>query len=286
MLVGWFVCRPVSRQLESALCLTGASLEEMSLICGLTFVRHGETSYNRKGVLQGQAIDPPLSDTGVKQAVAAGLYLKHVKFSSVYVSDMLRARQTAESILKHNCSCSTLQLNCDSLLKERSFGIAEGQQINEVKELAKAAGQSFLDFTPPKGETREQVKERFKTFWEKLLRTIGQEHWETQEKCVSDLASKLASVGGKADDGIHDASVHLLVVTHGAYMREAVRYFLEDLNCSIPEASNKSQMLSLSPNTGMCRFIVSLEKENSCLKLRQIHCVFMHRADHLEHSEG
>uniref|UniRef100_A0A3B4AWT3 Uncharacterized protein n=1 Tax=Periophthalmus magnuspinnatus TaxID=409849 RepID=A0A3B4AWT3_9GOBI len=211
-----------------------------------------------------QAIDSPLSDIGFKQADAAGLYLKDNKFSNVYVSDMLRARQTAESILKHNCSCSALQIIYDSLLKEKSFGIAEGQQMKEVKELAKAAGQSFLDFTPPGGETQEQVKERFKTFWEKLLQQIGHEHWDM------------------ADDGIQDAPVHVLIVTHGAYMRQAVKYLMEELNCSIPQVLNKSHMLSLSPNTGLCRFIVSLEKEKDWFRHTQIHCVFMHRADHLQ----
>lgn len=41
----------------------------------------------------GQAIDSPLSETGLQQAEAAGLYLKDIVFSNVFVSDMLRARQ-------------------------------------------------------------------------------------------------------------------------------------------------------------------------------------------------
>lgn len=39
----------------------------------------------------------------------------------------------------------------------QSFGIAEGRRVQEVREMAKAAGQSFPGFTPPKGETQEQV---------------------------------------------------------------------------------------------------------------------------------
>lgn len=41
----------------------------------------------------GQAIDCPLSETGLQQAEAAGCYLKDVTFSCVFVSDMLRAQQ-------------------------------------------------------------------------------------------------------------------------------------------------------------------------------------------------
>lgn len=259
----------------------------MTLTCGLTFVRHGETSFNKKGILQGQAIDSPLSDTGIKQAEAAGHYLKDVKFSSVYVSDMLRAQQTAESILKHNYSCAALPIHFDSLLKERSFGITEGRQMKELREMAKAAGQSFLDFTPPGGETQEQVKERFKRFWEKLLQQIGDEHWDTPEAggSIHSLAQTQTPAEGKADDGLRDVPIHVLVVTHGAYMCEAVRYFVEELNCSIPQLSNKSDMLSLSPNTGLCRFIVNLKKENDRFRLAQMHCVFIHRADHLKLSQ-
>ncbi|XP_061826201.1 probable fructose-2,6-bisphosphatase TIGAR A isoform X2 [Nerophis lumbriciformis] len=133
------------------------TLQEMkALTIGLTFVRHGETQFNKDGLLQGQAIDCPLSEVGLQQAADAGRYLKDVKFTNVFVSDMLRARQTAETIMKHNSSCLCLQLVCDPLLKEKSFGMAEGQCLQDVKEMAKTAGQSFLDFTPPQGETREQ----------------------------------------------------------------------------------------------------------------------------------
>lgn len=242
-----------------------------TLTCGLTFVRHGETSYNKEGILQGQAIDSHLSDTGRQQAEAAGLYLKDVTFTNVYVSDMLRAQQTAEAILKQNNSCSDLQIKSYSLLKERSFGIAEGRQMNELEELAKAAGQSFLGFTPPGGETQEQVLERFKTFWEKMLQQIGEDHWDKQRE-----NDTLSAVKGK------DVPVHVLVVTHGALMCIAVKYFVEEFNCSIPQDSNKAHMLSLSPNTGVCRFMLKIEKANDKFSMIQIQCVFMHKADHLK----
>uniref|UniRef100_A0A3P9ISH4 E2F transcription factor 4 n=1 Tax=Oryzias latipes TaxID=8090 RepID=A0A3P9ISH4_ORYLA len=70
---------------------------------------------------------------------------------------MLRAKQTAETILQHNSSSSGLQLAVDSLLKEKNFGIAEGGRVQEFKDMARAAGKSFMDFTPPQGETQEQA---------------------------------------------------------------------------------------------------------------------------------
>ncbi|XP_040894410.1 probable fructose-2,6-bisphosphatase TIGAR A [Toxotes jaculatrix] len=255
-----------------------------ALRCGLTLVRHGETQYNKEGLLQGQAIDSPLSETGLQQAEAAGRYLKDVKFSNVFVSDMLRAQQTAKTIMKRNSSCSGLQMMSDPLLKEKSFGIAEGGRVQDLKEMAKAAGQSFPGFTPPNGETQEQVKERVKEFMEKMLQHIGDEHWHRRGEDETSLSAvaETSPVEGKPDDGVRGVPVHALVVTHGAYMCVAVRYFVEELHCSLPPGSDKAHMFSLSPNTGLCRFILTLSKEDDRFKLSEIRCVFVHRGDHVK----
>nr|XP_046251102.1 probable fructose-2,6-bisphosphatase TIGAR A [Scatophagus argus] len=255
-----------------------------ALTFGLTLVRHGETQYNKQGLLQGQAIDSPLSEIGLQQAEAAGCYLENVKFSNVFVSDMLRAQQTAETIMKHNSSCSGLQMVCDPLLKERSFGIAEGGRVQDMREMAKAAGQSFAAFTPPKGETQEQVKQRVQEFLVKMLQQIGAEHWHDKAQDETSLSAPpdTSPVEGKADDGVRGFPVHALVVTHGAYMSVTVRYFVEELHCSLPPCSNKAHVFSLSPNTGLCRFILTVRKEDDSFKLSGMRCVFVHRGDHVK----
>lgn len=45
----------------------------------------------------GQGVDEPLSATGFKQADAAGLFLSNVKFTHVFSSDLLRAKQVNAS---------------------------------------------------------------------------------------------------------------------------------------------------------------------------------------------
>ncbi|XP_010733172.3 putative fructose-2,6-bisphosphatase TIGAR A isoform X1 [Larimichthys crocea] len=255
-----------------------------ALTFGLTIVRHGETQYNKEGLLQGQAIDSHLSEIGLQQAEAAGCYLKDVKFSNVFSSDMLRAKQTAETIVKHNSSCSGLQMACDPLLKEISFGIAEGGRMKDVREMAKAAGQSFPGFTPPGGETQEQVKERVKEFMEKMLQQVGAEHWHDrgEDETSISVSPETSPVEGNADDGVRGVPIHALVVTHGAYMCVAVRYFVEELHCSLPLGSDKAHMFSLSPNTGLCRFILTMRKEGDRFMLSGIRCVFIHRGDHVK----
>ncbi len=62
----------------------------------LVLMRHGRTAWNVEGRYQGQA-DPPLDAHGRAQAVALALGLQRagVRLDALYVSPLLRARQTA-----------------------------------------------------------------------------------------------------------------------------------------------------------------------------------------------
>lgn len=43
----------------------------------------------------GQGVDEPLSETGFKQAAAAGVFLNNVKFTHVFSSDLIRTKQVS-----------------------------------------------------------------------------------------------------------------------------------------------------------------------------------------------
>ena len=90
--------------------------------CTLYLVRHGETLWNAKKVLQGHT-DIPLNATGEAQARARGESLKDIHFDAVYSSDLIRAKRTAEIItLERNLAITTTQA-----LRERNFGTLEGK---------------------------------------------------------------------------------------------------------------------------------------------------------------
>ncbi|KAI4905784.1 hypothetical protein NFI96_019418, partial [Prochilodus magdalenae] len=243
----------------------------------------GETQYNKDGLLQGQGIDSSLSEVGIQQAEAAGLYLQDVQFTNVFASDMKRAKQTAEIIVRKNKTCNGLHIATHPSLKERSFGIAEGGPVKDMKNMAKAAGQPIAEYTPPEGETMDQVKERISTFLKAMFQQMADDHrdkiqleWETQPPKTDE------PLAGRADDGVRTIPAHALVVTHGAYMRVAVRYFIEDLRCSVPSGSNMIQVFSACSNTGMCRFIVTLKCSDSEIVLSSMKCVFVNRRDHIK----
>lgn len=88
-------------------------------------------------------------------------------------------------------------------------------------------------------------------------------------------------LAGCPDDGVQNVFAHALVVSHGAYMRVAMRYFIEDLACTVPPGANMGQVFSACPNTGMCQFIVTLKCCDASVQLSDMKCLFVNRRDHI-----
>jgi probable phosphoglycerate mutase len=61
-------------------------------------VRHGETTYNEKGLVQDGS--PLLTDRGVKQANQVAERLQHLDFKNLLVSDYERTKQTAQPVVE------------------------------------------------------------------------------------------------------------------------------------------------------------------------------------------
>ena len=74
----------------------------MSIIC---FLRHGQTDWNVKGLMQGIE-EIPLNETGIMQAKQASSELaqaldgKNFKFDRIYTSPLSRAKVTAQEFAK------------------------------------------------------------------------------------------------------------------------------------------------------------------------------------------
>ncbi|KAM8974355.1 fructose-2,6-bisphosphatase TIGAR [Pelodytes ibericus] len=260
----------------------------------LTIVRHGETRYNKEKLLQGQGIDEPLSDVGFKQADAAGRFLGNVKFTHVFSSDLIRAKQTASTIIKNNQHSELVTIKYDCRLRERKYGSAEGRPLSDLKAMAKKDGQQCPSYTPPGGETLEQVRARAKGFFEFLCQMVVEELRAQNQSALgaagrssitpADLTtftnhSGKAAAAYFADDPEVTLDANILLVSHGAYMRNWIKYFTEELPFSLPPHLKMSRELSVSPNTGISHFIVSMESEAD--RNPKIHCVCINRHDHL-----
>jgi probable phosphoglycerate mutase len=94
--------------------------------------RHGQDEDNANGILNGHR-DQPLTKLGESQAAAlAGSILEQgLKFDAVYVSPLLRTRQTAQLVVDKTNSPEPVIL--PSLI-ERNFGVMSGEPVAGIAE--------------------------------------------------------------------------------------------------------------------------------------------------------
>jgi probable phosphoglycerate mutase len=117
---------------------------EMTRIC---VVRHGETDWNVEQRMQGHR-DLALNPKGLAQAAAVGRYFSEqrsaMRATALYVSDLMRARQTAQPI----ADVLQLPMTLVAGLRERNFGCWEGRTFAEVQALSAADAISIRNRDP------------------------------------------------------------------------------------------------------------------------------------------
>lgn len=117
----------------------------------LLLIRHGQSTWNAEGRIQGWA-DPPLDDVGREQAQKLARRLADEKHGivAVYSSPLLRARQTAEEIAQ----TLGLPVQTDDRLKENGVGEFTGLTGQEVEQRFPewfAGLKATAEWVPPPG---------------------------------------------------------------------------------------------------------------------------------------
>jgi broad specificity phosphatase PhoE len=134
----------------------------------LYLMRHGETDYNRAGLVQGQ-IDIPLNASGCAQSQTAAEYFKTrgIRFGDVYVSPLSRAWKTAEIVTGRGREAFTT----DERLKEMGFGVFEGTPFrNSPGSFASLVEAPELYLPPEGGESLDQLKLRCLSFLKEMAK--------------------------------------------------------------------------------------------------------------------
>jgi probable phosphoglycerate mutase len=148
-------------------------------------VRHGESTWNAQSRWQGQA-DPPLSPFGERQAKDATARLAEIAtVTTVWVSDLSRARRTGELIARRLGLDGVLE---ESRLRERDVGAWSGL-------------------------TRAEIEERWPGY---LAARRSPPDFEDDEALLARTGAGLAAV-------VDGASGDVLVVTHGGVIRTIER---------------------------------------------------------------
>ena len=131
------------------------AVDEMLLYC----IRHGQTTYNVSGQVQGQ-VDVPLSDLGLMQAEALADALGWLPIDAIYSSPLRRAVQGAEPLAGR----LGLPIRTDPRLMGVNAGVFQGQPRDDLErlypeELARWRS-GDLDFRIPGGESRRDLMRR------------------------------------------------------------------------------------------------------------------------------
>ncbi len=177
----------------------------------LIAVRHGETTWNASGRMQGH-VPGELSETGVRQAEAIAACLKEVGFDVLYTSDLKRAFDTAAAIAK----VTEHEIHQDVRLRERHLGVFQGLTNEECQQRFPEDFAKMNAFDPdhtiPEGESARQVFERV-------------------AECAEEIVAR------------HPGQ-RIVAVTHGGVLDRLLRYALE-----IPlEAPRKYKLYNASIN--------------------------------------
>ena len=124
-------------------------------------LRHGETDWNRKGLLQGHT-DIPLNERGREQVddTVQSLSGLGVQVDAIVSSPLKRARESAE-IAAHRLGFPEERIVVEDLLIERGFGEGEGMSLQEMKE-------RYPDSDCPGMESREELVRRAGQAFQKI----------------------------------------------------------------------------------------------------------------------
>jgi broad specificity phosphatase PhoE len=136
-------------------------------------IRHGQTDFNLKGIVQGSGVDSSLNATGRAQAEAFFEMYGEVPFDKVYTSSLKRTVQTVAQFIDKGIPHETL-----SGLNEISWGTNEGQKITPDEDayyhwmlLQWQSGNTALRIQG--GESPDEVAARQQPVIEKILADNG-----------------------------------------------------------------------------------------------------------------
>jgi 2,3-bisphosphoglycerate-dependent phosphoglycerate mutase len=138
--------------------------------CVIYLLRHGETDWNKKELIQGHT-DIPLNLEGELEVQNLAKKLKDIKFDKVYSSDLLRAKRTAEIIAKGH----KLLVKATRDLRERNYSRLEGESRAILKDIEKTIAllskeDRFLYKHHPEIESNKELMDRFINYLIKIAK--------------------------------------------------------------------------------------------------------------------
>ena len=132
----------------------------------LYIIRHAETEYNKKGIIQGSEVDSDINDVGESQANSFYEYYKDINFDKIYVSDLKRTFQTIRKFTENGSSYEKLKE-----FNEISWGINQGKSddLEDYARLIDTWLAGNLDNKFEEGESPNEMSVRLVKGFNKVL---------------------------------------------------------------------------------------------------------------------
>jgi probable phosphoglycerate mutase len=167
----------------------------------LWLVRHGESTWNARGLAQGHDDQARLTSRGLRQARAIAVQLRDRPIRALYASDLRRALQTAAPL----ASALGLTVVRDARLRERCLGAAEGTSAASISPAVSGISDGRVvnpDACPDGGESLRDFYRRVARFAGDL--TDAGRAWDAGRPGDADRAGELGEV---------------VIVAHGGTLR-------------------------------------------------------------------
>jgi probable phosphoglycerate mutase len=135
----------------------------------LYIIRHGETDFNKRGIVQGRGVDSDLNEIGKRQAHQFYKAYHHIEFDKIITSTLKRTHQTVDAFINKG-----IPWEQRDGFDELDWGVNEGREATkEMKEefyqLTKSWMNGHLHLKFPGGESPIEVNERQNQVLQQLI---------------------------------------------------------------------------------------------------------------------
>ncbi|QSE96839.1 histidine phosphatase family protein [Fulvivirga lutea] len=150
-------------------------------------VRHGQTDFNLKGIVQGSGVDSSLNDKGRLQADQFYRAYKHINFDKIYTSSLKRSVESVQNFIDDGIPYEQL-----SGLNEINWGTREGTKVTPEEDayyhsVIKAWQEGDVTLPIEGGECPEDVFKR----QTEALQIIESDNSETILVCMHGRAMRI-----------------------------------------------------------------------------------------------
>lgn len=130
------------------------------------FIRHGETAYNKSGIVQGSGVDSSLNETGWSQAKAFFEHYQETGFEVVLTSTLQRSQQTVKGFIDKG-----IPVEHFAEINEINWGVHEGKKSNphmvqQYRDLIAEWAKGNFDARLEEGESALELSTRVDAFLE------------------------------------------------------------------------------------------------------------------------